>query len=322
MSTPDLNLLVALDVLLEEVSVVRAAKRLRLSASAMSRTLSRLREATGDPLLVRAGRGLVPTPRALELQARVGPLVREAEAALRPVADIDPRLLDRTFVMRTSEGFVETFGPSLIARLEREAPHTRLHFVPKPERDSGPLRTGSVDLETGVIDALTGPELKSQALFLDRLVGVVRAGHPLGTGKLTRRRYLAARHVEVRRASGPGPMDALLVELGAERDIATTVVGFATAIALARASDLVATVPERHTEALRVGVHSFTLPFPSPTFTVSLLWHPRLDADPANRWLRGIVREVCQPRSEPVTRAPRVEVARAIVGASAGRSRR
>lgn len=293
MSPPDLNLLVALDVLLEEVSVVRAAKRLRLSASAMSRTLSRLREATGDPLLVRAGRGLVPTPRALELQSRVGPLVREAEAVLRPVADIDPRLLDRTFVMRTSEGFVETFGPRLIARIELEAPRARLFFVPKPERDSAPLRTGSVDLETGVIDAMTGPELKAQALFVDRLIGVVRDDHPLATGKVTRRRYLAARHVEVRRASGPGPMDALLVGLGAERDIATTVVGFATAIALARGSDLVATVPERHTEALRVGVHSFALPFRSPPFTVSLLWHPRLDADPANRWLRGLVRDVC-----------------------------
>ena len=320
MSTPDLNLLVALDVLLDEVSVVRAARRLRLSPSAMSRTLARLRAATGDPLLVRAGRSLVPTPRALELQDRVGPLVREAAAVLQPTADIDPKKLERTFVLRTSEGFVETFGPRLIAQVEVEAPKVRLHFVPKPDKDSTPLRAGAVDLETGVIDTSMGPELKSQALFGDRLVGIVRAGPPLVSGKMTRARYLAARHIEVKRASGRGPMDQLLT-LGPERVVATTVAGFATAIALARASDLVATVPERHTEALRVGVHTFALPFPSPPFMVSLLWHPRLDADPANRWLRGVLRDVCQPAREHPSGRARAERSGSTGRGAAGRSR-
>src|SRR6476661_4755276 len=111
MSIPDFNLLVTLDVLLTEGSVARAAKRLLLSPSAMSRALSRLRETTGDPLLVRAGRGLVPTPRALELRGRVGQLVEDAEAALRPADKIDLQQVVRTFTLRTSEGFVETFGP-------------------------------------------------------------------------------------------------------------------------------------------------------------------------------------------------------------------
>src|SRR5690349_3581596 len=117
MSRPDLNLLVTLDVLLAEGSVARAAKRLRLSPSAMSRALARLRETVGDPLLVRAGRALVPTPRALELRGRVGQLVQEAEAALRPATEIDLGRLARTFTLRTSEGFVETFGPRLIQRV-------------------------------------------------------------------------------------------------------------------------------------------------------------------------------------------------------------
>src|SRR5881396_3902430 len=111
MARPDLNLLVTLDVLLAEGNVSRAAQRLRLSPSAMSRALARLRETTGDPLLVRAGRGLVPTPRALELRARVGQVVEDAEAVLRPAETLDLRQLVRTFTVRTSEGVVENFGP-------------------------------------------------------------------------------------------------------------------------------------------------------------------------------------------------------------------
>src|SRR5580765_7400023 len=100
MSTPDLNLLVTLDVLLEEGSVARAARRLRLSPSAMSRTLSRLRKATGDQLLVRAGRGLIPTPRALELYERVGSVVQEGQALLRPAEVLDLKMVVRTFTLR------------------------------------------------------------------------------------------------------------------------------------------------------------------------------------------------------------------------------
>src|SRR5437868_6012785 len=131
MARPDLNLLVTLDVLLAEGSVARAAKRLRLSPSAMSRALARLREATGDPLLVRAGRGLVPSPRALDLRERVAQLVHDSEAVLRPAETLDLKTLVRTFTLRTSEGFVETFGPDLIARVGKEAPGVRLRFVPK-----------------------------------------------------------------------------------------------------------------------------------------------------------------------------------------------
>ena len=163
MSIPDLNLLVSLDVLLAEGSVARAARRLRLSPSAMSRALARLRETTGDPLLVRAGRGLVPTPRAIELQARVAQLVQEGRAVLRPVEKLDPAQLLRSFTLRTSDGFVENFGPALIARIEAEAPGVRLFFMQKSDKDSRPLRDGSVDLETGVVDSTTAPELRVQA---------------------------------------------------------------------------------------------------------------------------------------------------------------
>ena len=195
MPTPDLNLLVTLDVLLAEGSVARAAQRLRLSPSAMSRALARLRETTGDPLLVRAGRGLVPTPRALELRERVGQLVQDAEAVLRPRRALDLMRLVRTFTLRTSEGFVENFGPNLIARVGEEAPGVRLRFLQKPDKDSAPLRDGTVDLETGVVGKTTGPEIRAQALFRDRFIGVVRQRHTLSKGKITPSRYAAGRHI-------------------------------------------------------------------------------------------------------------------------------
>jgi DNA-binding transcriptional LysR family regulator len=294
MSRPDLNLLVTLDVLLTQGSVARAAQQLQLSPSAMSRALARLRETTGDPLLVRAGRGLVPTPRALALRERVSQLVQEVEAVLRPAEKLHLKRLVRMFTLRTSEGFVENFGPALIARVGAEAPGVRLRFVLKPDKDSAPLRDGTVDLETGVVEKTTAPELRVQALFRDRYIGVVRKGHALGKGKITPARYATGRHIHVsRQGLEKGPIDEALAPLGLERQIVTIVGGFATAVGLARASDLIASVPERHTGSLRAGMHSFPLPVATPGFTVSMLWHPRLDADPAHRWLRACVREVC-----------------------------
>lgn len=294
MARPDLNLLVTLDVLLAEGSVARAAQRLRLSPSAMSRALARLRDTTGDPLLVRAGRDLVPTPRALELRAQVQQLVQDGEAVLRPAETLNLKGLVRTFTLRTSDGFVENFGPDLIARVGKEAPGVRLFFVPKITKDSTPLRDGTVDLETGVVSRMTGPEVRTQALFRDRFVGVVRKGHALARGRITPPRYVAGRHILVsRRGLDKGPIDEGLEALGLEREIVTIVGGFSAALALARATDLIATVPERHTGKQRAGMHSFPLPALTPEITISLLWHPRLDADPAHRWLRGCVRDAC-----------------------------
>lgn len=302
MGRPDLNLLFTLDVLLAEGSVARAARRLHLSPSAMSRALARLREATGDPLLVRAGRGLVPSPRAVALRERVGQLVHEAEAALRPADRLDLARLDRTFTLRTSEGFVENFGAGILARVAAEAPGVRLRFLPKLDKDSAPLREGAVDLETGVVGRTTGPEVRAQGLFRDRFVGVVRMGHRLGKGRVTATRYAGEKHVRVsRRTTAKDPIDDALASLGLRRQIATIVGGYSAALALARASDLVATVPERHTGDLRAGMHTFALPWSTPPITVSLLWHPRLDGDQAHRWLRGCVREACAERLEPAS---------------------
>jgi len=297
MTLPDFNLLVTLDVLLAEGSVARAAERLRLSPSAMSRSLARLREVTGDPLLVRAGRGLVATPRALALREEVSRLVQSAEAVLRPADMFDLEKLERTFTIRASDGFVENFGADLIDRTGREAPGVRLRFAQKPDKESKPLRDGAVDLELGVIGEAAGPELRVQALFRDRFVGVVRAGHPLVGEKVTPAGYAAGRHILVsRRGLEHGPIDAALEPHGLQRQIATMVGTYSAALALARDTDLIAGVPEIYTGKLRAGLHSFPLPIDVTPITISLIWHPRMDADPAHRWLRILVRQICTQR--------------------------
>lgn len=297
MSTPDLNLLLVLDVVLAESSVVRAAQRLQLSPSAMSRALARVRETVGDPILVKAGRGLVPTPRAIQIRDRVEQLVHEAQVLLRPAKAPDLRHVARSFTIRTSEGFVETFGPALIGRVNKAAPGVQLRFITRQTKDGSALRDASVDLETGVVDRMTSPEFLQLPLFTDRLVGVVRAGHDLSQGRVTTARYAGAAHIGVsRKTVDAGWIEEALAPAGLRRAVVTTVSGFATAIALARRSDLVATVPEQHTAALRKGAQTFALPFKLPSITVSMLWHPRMQADPVHKWLRGCVYDAAAGR--------------------------
>lgn len=260
----------------------------------MSRALARLRETTGDPLLVRAGRGLVPTPRAIALREQVGQLVQDAQAVLRPVERLDLPQLTRTFTLRVSDGFTENFGARLVTRMCLEAPGVRLRFTQKLDKDNAPLRTGAVDLETGVVAETAGPELRLRTLFRDRFIGVVRAGHPLNQGTITAARYAAGKHILVsRRGLDKGLVDEALEPLGLAREIVTFVGGFADALGFARSSDLIATVPERHTGNLRAGMFSFPLPVVLPQITVSMTWHPRMDADAAHRWLRSCVLETC-----------------------------
>ncbi len=297
MNAPDLNLLTALDALLAEVSVAGAARRLGLSASAMSRTLSRLRATTGDPLLVRAGRSMVLTPHAEAIRESTQRTLFEALALLRPSqSGLDLSTLDRTFVLRTNEGFIEAFGPTLIVAAAKSAPNVRLRFVARAEKSAKALREGLVDLEVGVLGEM-GPEIRIQALFRDRFVGVVRPGHPLSTlPDVSVSDYLAHAHVVAsRRGRTAGPVDEALAELGLERNIAAVVPGFPAALAVAQASDLVALIPASfliHPPAASYCM--FELPVRVEGITLSQMWHPRAEADPAHRWLRQFMLEVCR----------------------------
>ena len=300
----DLNLLPALDALLAEGSVVGAARRLHLSSSAMSRTLARLREVTGDPLLVRAGRGLARTPHATELRERVRGLVQDVESVLRPaVACFDPAELKRSFTIRSNEGFVEVFAGRLVSTVTAVAPGVRLHFMPKPDKDVRALREGLVDLEIGVLGK-SGPEIRIQTLFHDHFVGAVREGHPLlGIREITAEQYAECGHVVAsRRNQESGPVDEALSALGLARTVTAVVPSFRAALTVASVSDLVALVTDSFFKATQefqarsgsAELRSFALPVRTEAITVSQMWHPRLDADPAHRWLRGLVLGACR----------------------------
>jgi DNA-binding transcriptional LysR family regulator len=303
MADTDLNLLTALDALLSEGSVAGAARRLGLSASAMSRTLARLRAATGDPLLVRAGRSMMPTPHASELRNRVHELTQDARAVLRPVdAGLDLARLKRNFIIRSNDGFIEVFAARLVAAATAAAPNVRLQFALKPDKDVRALREGMMDLEIGVLGS-SGPEVRLQALFRDHFVGAVRDGHPLvRKGKLTAERYAAFGHVIAsRRGSAGGPVDDALAALGLTRPVVVVVPSFRAALSVASETDLVALVSSsffnttpRHHNNTGSALVGFPLPVRTDSITISQMWHPRFDADPAHRWLRNLVRTSCR----------------------------
>lgn len=289
-----MNLLVALDALLEEQSVTGAAARLRTSAPAMSRTLGRIRRVLGDPVLVRAGRNLVPTPRALELRADVHAVVQQARGLLTPHAAPDPARLARQFTLQTSDMLLAALATPLTALAQEQAPGVSLRFLPESVEDTPALRDGRVDLEIGVLDHLD-PETRTESLTELRLVGAVRPGHRLATARrVTPRAFAAADHISVsRKGRRRGPIDDRLAELGLERRVPVAVPSHTVGLFLAQSSDLVCLAPAvlaRHcVEAL--GLRTFPVPLELPPLDIGMAWHPRNDADSAHRWLRERVRE-------------------------------
>ncbi|MGW4909599.1 LysR family transcriptional regulator [Streptomyces sp. NPDC004270] len=290
----DLNLLVALDVLLEEQSVQGAARRLHLSEPAMSRTLGRIRRALGDPVLVRAGRAMVPTPHALAVRAEVSAVVERARALFAPGRDTDLRTVSRTFTIIGHDAIAGTHGATLFARAAEEAPGIRIRFLAESHVDAPFLRHGTADLELGVIDTSV-PEVRVEHLHEDRMLGVVRAGHPLLDGEPTPERYAtAAGHLNVsRRGRLHGPVDTALAELGLERRVVGTVGTFPASLFVLRDSDLIGLITSWSAPlATALGLVTFDVPLDLPPVGIGLAWHPRHDADPAHAWLRRCVREL------------------------------
>ncbi|MFD9702688.1 LysR family transcriptional regulator [Lentzea sp. NPDC059081] len=278
----DLNLLRVFDALVQDGSVTAAAERLHLSIPAASRALARLRRAVGDPVLVRAGRGMVPTPFALRIAPRVRSLLDEA-AALVNAKELDPAELRRTFTIRVSDGVVT----SLVAAVAAQAPGVVLRFVAEGDESVEALRDGSVDLEIGAGHD-DEADLRSTVLFSERFVGVVRADHPLGN-RPTPRQICRYPHVSVsRRGRVRGPLDDALHAVGLRRHVAAVVPFFSAAAQLVASSDYVGLVPQR-LAAQHPSLRSFPIGLPLPEVDARMVWHARLDADPAQRWLRETV---------------------------------
>ena len=297
MQSIDLNLLKSLDALLQEQSVLKAAERLRLSSPAMSRALGRARELLGDPLLVRAGRGLVATPKALELRGRVHALLAEAHSLLGPSEAAQPSSFRRSLTLRVDDAVIVALGPTLLARLRRAAPGVVLIFQSEGAEEVSALRDGSVDLDIGVQGPL-GPEIRAVKLLEDDVVLLVNRRCRL-PGRIANVEPLAdLEHVVVsRRGQERGPLDEQLERHGLRRVVRAVVANHLAAAALVAGAgkDTVTLVPRLFAASVSelLQVRTVTLPLAMPRFRVALAWHPRFDADPAHAWLREQIRQEC-----------------------------
>jgi DNA-binding transcriptional LysR family regulator len=296
----DLNLLIALDALLEENSVAAAADRLHLSPPAMSRTLSRIRRATGDDILVRSGRTMTPTPRALELREETRELVRRATAVLTPPRTLDLDALDRVFTIRSHDALACALGPPLAAAIAA-APRVQVRLLAEPSADVTDLARGHTDLEIGAAGAAR-PEIAAETIGADHMVAMFRAGHPLADGDLTAERLAAADHVTVsRRGRLHGVIDDALAERGLSRRVVAALPTSSAALDLVARTDLVTTVAEQVCRPVwtRLGLVARGFPFPVPPVPVILTWHHRNDSDPAHSWLRTQVRRALRAILDP-----------------------
>lgn len=285
---PDLNLLVGLDALLRESSVTGAAARLDLSVPAMSHLLGHIREEFNDPILVKAGRQMVPTQRAIELKDRVRRIVEDAMGLQADQMAIDPGSLKRDFFITAGEAVLSFLGGPLLAYLGAHSPQVRCAFV--SDRPELLWRNYAVDLSiTVVLDP--SPEMRLETLLTDRLVGVCRIGHPLLRTKVTPERYRAARHlINARGGRFVSPLDA---RLGGERLVVASA-PTVSALWMLHDTDLIGTCYERlEGPAVRaIGLQTFEIPVDLEPVPICQVWQGGHDTDPAHGWLRQSIRKV------------------------------
>jgi DNA-binding transcriptional LysR family regulator len=297
----DLNLLRALDALLEEGSVRGAADRVKLSAPAMSRTLGRIRRATGDQILVRTGRTMTPTPYALSIREQVHTLVAQAEAVLTPEQELDLGVLERTFTLQCHDAVTTAAGPALLARVQAQAPAVALRLLPEATTDTNDLRHGQADLEIGSTEPSL-PDIRHEMIGKDRLVVAVRPDHPCTRGRLTAKRFAQADHIIVsRRGRLHDPLDDALARSGLERRVVATAPTSTAALYFVRRSDLVVAVPERVCRPMvdALGLDTLRIPFNLPAIPIIQAWHQRYDNDRAHTWLRSQIRAALESLLHP-----------------------
>lgn len=290
----DANLLIALNILLEERSVSRAARRMNVSQPAMSQTLQRLRELFEDPLLVRSGREMLPTPFARGLARRLHLLLKELEALIREKPVFNPAEARTRFTLAALDYVSSLSIPTLLAQIQYSAPGIDLIIRPLDKE------TLIDDLETGTIDAVIGVfptkafNLEHETLFMERFLCLVRKDHPILTREtITAADYASYPHGLIDpRGDRTGSVDRALAEQGLERRVAISLPFFLAAGDIVASSDIIFTLPTRlatHLADLRDLV-TFEAPLTLPTFPIRLGWHARLDADPGNIWLRESIK--------------------------------
>ncbi|GLY93888.1 LysR family transcriptional regulator [Actinoplanes sp. NBRC 103695] len=287
----DLNLLVVLDALLDEGSVMGAAERLHLSSPAISRSLGRLRKLTGDDILVRTGRTMVPTPYATAIREDVRLLLSQAHDVLVPSRTLDLDRLERTFTLQCHDGLATALTPALLRRVQENAPRVRLRILTESSVDTGDLRRGRVDVELSE-DQPDPAEFRSETLGSDPLVVAMRSGHPCG-GQLDLRAYASYPHVVVsRRGRLAGPIDEVLAAEGLRRNVSAAVTTGAMALHAASRSDMLVTTTALVSRPLVEAFNMICVPLPAafPAASINCNWHQRYDSDLAHTWLRDQVR--------------------------------
>ncbi len=301
----DLNLLRVFDALMETGSVSGAAVRLHLSVPATSRALARLRSAMDDPIMVRAGRGLVPTPFAMRSAGRVRALLEGAADLLTDTSDSDPRTWQRSFAIRVNDGLAPVLASRLITRIATEAPGVTVRYVADDSDHPDALRDGSIDLDIG-LDEPPAPDINVRVLGGTRYVALVSAHSKLGRARrltvdqLCRHPHISASHSRARLL-----VDDALAQLGRSRRIAAIVPTYAVAAMLALEDEVIALVPSflgRHLADHGVPVRWHELPLELPSVTAHLRWHRRMDGDRPSRWLRGHVVACLKEPAAPGTR--------------------
>ena len=301
----DLNLLVALDALLSERNVTRAASRLRLSQSAMSATLARLRTLFGDPLLLRTAGGMLPTSKGLELAAPVKQVLADIGRLVQPAGAFDPAAAQVTFTIAASDYVEYAILPRLVDYLEANAPPARLAVRAMDFGAIGrQLETGEVDL--GILGAgFAPPNARSRPLFLERFVCVVRRDHPRSKDRLSLEEFCTLEHLLVA-PSGSGftaQTDDALAAIGRRRQVRLSVPHFLLVPEILVRSDMIVVLPERLARGYRDRFRIFELPLEMPPFAIVEVWHERTHRDPALVWLRHALTELTREEAAPVAAA-------------------
>jgi DNA-binding transcriptional LysR family regulator len=294
LATLDLNLLLMLDTVLAERSVVGAARRLHVTPSAVSNGLARLRGALDDPLLIRSGRGVVPTPRAAALGPALARALRDLDQAVHGDG-FDPATTDRTFTLASADVGQVVRLPRIVAALAKEMPRAQLRVSSIDALvAAGGLAGPEIDILIGVGEK--GPGVHIQPLYEERIVLVARARHPTIRSRVSAAQLGKLRHVEVHVSPGRGNRQVVTgyAALGVARDIAAVVPTFTAAAAVVGRSDLVASLPASLVEVLgpSLGLRRVATPLAPMATTVNLVWHERTHRDPALRAFRDLVARV------------------------------
>jgi len=294
----DINLMIALDALLQDQNVTHAAARLNITQSALSGRLTRLRRIFNDPLFVpsSSGRGMTPTSHTLALKPELQRLLQQLTQFVQSAHVFDPATSERTFRIAAMDNPAAILAPALLPLISAQAPAVRVAFtLPDKTQVNGQLERGEVDLFIGTAQD-AAPNLIGRLLFNEEFLTAQRIGHPRGTGPLSLDTFCELDHLLISTSGGMfnGMIDEALADLGRQRRVTVSVQSYALAPLILNSTDCICTLPKRFLQRFTSHLELFTPPLTLDTFSMKLFWHSTVNADPAHRWLRSMVFDAVQ----------------------------